>query len=457
MCGIFGVISTKAITKDQAGFLESAFQAGQVRGIHGSGMFTSTKDGNVSCAKRALSGTDFLSSPEAKKLSHGMYGVTAAIGHNRFATHGGHTDDNCHPFKFGDVVGVHNGGIPLSVLDVIDPKDSHAVDSARLYKAISEIDNPIDVLTKIHSGAYSLVWHDARTNCMYLARNTQRPMSLVETPDALYIASEMGMMGWLLARHGLLPAGKTLKVGETNLYTLYTIPMDDPSKVTAEEYKAAPAPVPKSKPYQGVGYNLGNSIYNNSTVKDTVNKDLGNDRGRVCYTLESVEQKYPCLKSKVEFIRSIMFRENSELFHRINMIGYGVEETFRPSIHGAACSATGTTDEHLSVLASMRDVAANMHASIDFLPTEGDVEEDGSVGFPIMQMSVKSFLVRPSGDIVIQGTPTRDQAVSMYLFDVTDQEADWGTYVCSDDYMKQLDNVTLNVMWARMGQDDIPF
>lgn len=456
MCGIFGVISTKTITKDQTEFIASAFQAGQVRGIHGSGMFTSTKDGRVNCAKRALSGTDFLTSMEAKQIGNRMYGAVAAIGHNRWATHGGHTDDNCHPFKFGDVVGVHNGGIPLSVMDKIDPDDSHDVDSGRLYKAISEVEDPIDVLTEIHSGAYSLVWHDARTNCMYLARNTQRPMSLVETPDALYIASEMGMLGWLLARHGLAPHGKTLKVGETNLHTLYTIPMDDPSKVTAKEYKVASVPKPKSKPYQRVVHH-GHGNFNHNPIKDAVNEGLG-EKGRIYYTLEQLEETYPSLKSQVEFLRSIMFRENGEAFHRINMIGYDTDDRFRPSISGAACSETGSTDEFLSVLAMMIHNASDMKKSLGFMPTAEDVEIDGKVGFPILQMHVKSYLVRPSGDIIVQGTPVKDQDPETYLFDVTEQEADWGTYVCSNDYMEHLDAVSLNIMWSRLAiNDDIPF
>jgi predicted glutamine amidotransferase len=465
MCGIFGVLSERTITKPQTGFLESAFQAGQVRGPHGSGIFTVTKKGEHLLARKAVCGTEFLKAKELEVVNNKLWDARVAIGHNRFTTSGGNKDDNCHPFKFGEIVGVHNGGIPLSVLDKIDPKESHEVDSGRLYKAISEVDDPLDVLVQVHSGAYSLVWHDKRTNNLYLARNSDRPMHMVETGEGLYFASEVGMLGWLLARHKLLPYKKQVKVGSTDTKVLYTIPMDDPSKVEMTSYIPETAPTVHTVQSNWSRMNQGARGYGAGVVHQGPGRDLVPTPSYVphktYHDLTNLTRAHPALKDKVDFIRSILFRDHGELYHKVRLIGYEeVEGTPAPTIRGIACSETGRTDDKISVLADSCGAEFMLKPSLDAMPTAEDFASEEETGYPILQMYAKSFKVLPTGDIIIQGSPDGNFMPELYIYDTTEEEIDWIVYATSTDYLKDISQESIATMWSHLAvdwNDDIPF
>ena len=106
MCGIFGYMGSKRATP----ILIDGMRRLEYRGYDSTGI--AVKDGDISVFKKVGKVSEMQSI-----LPPNIQG-TSAIGHTRWATHGGVTDANAHPHASasGDVVIVHNGIINNSRL-----------------------------------------------------------------------------------------------------------------------------------------------------------------------------------------------------------------------------------------------------------------------------------------------------------------------------------------------------
>lgn len=83
------------------------------------------------------------------------------IGHTRFGTQGKNTSRNAHPFRKGNLVGVHNGVIynDVELMQEYAPKEKHEVDSEAIFVALSRDKSHPDVLHKLE-GSAALVYLD---------------------------------------------------------------------------------------------------------------------------------------------------------------------------------------------------------------------------------------------------------------------------------------------------------
>ena len=100
MCGIIGYTgSGNAIPK-----ITKGLSVLEYRGYDSVGLAARTDDGikSVKCKGR-------IGALEEKLEASPIEGCTSAIGHTRWATHGGPSDTNAHPHTAGKVVLVHNG------------------------------------------------------------------------------------------------------------------------------------------------------------------------------------------------------------------------------------------------------------------------------------------------------------------------------------------------------------
>lgn len=243
MCGIFGAVALDGtLSYAQSNFLKAATITGQLRGEDGTGWITQAPNSDIRVFKRALCGNDFLLSLQGQQAAGLAIRSRLVIGHNRKTTSGRDVDMDCHPYEYDNVVGVHNGGIPYGALNRLDgTKNTIAdVDSAKLYAALNEVEDPIDVLKKIHLGSYALAWVDKRTDELLIARNKDRPMWASSGDEGLYFASEPGMLFWLMSRYGL--DAKDSSIYEIQPEHLYRVSLDDPTSVRRTAYEAkAPA------------------------------------------------------------------------------------------------------------------------------------------------------------------------------------------------------------------------
>ena len=276
MCGIFGAVSLRGnLCFRQQDFIKSATTTGQVRGVDGTGWIVVDAKKGAHVYKRAVKGSDFLDTDVGKKASTALGTAIAVIGHNRKTTSGSDTDNDCHPFSYKTVVGVHNGGIPPHVLKRVDTADAvAAVDSAEIYAALNKVSNPIEVLSKLHMGSYCLVWIDKVKGDLCIARNKERPMWAASGDEGLYFASEPGMLFWLMSRYNL--QAKDSKLFELNDKHLYRIPLKNPANISRTSYDTTypTYPVSNRGRYNNGNWNQGYYAGTQATHKYVSNADI---------------------------------------------------------------------------------------------------------------------------------------------------------------------------------------
>ncbi len=123
MCGIVGYVGGRKA----GGIIYSGLKQLEYRGYDSAGIAT-LEDGKISVVKRR--GKVSVLQPYI-----GGLGGTAGIGHTRWATHGGPSDENAHPHSAGKFSIVHNGIIE----NYSELKEKYFPDTAFLSETDSEI------------------------------------------------------------------------------------------------------------------------------------------------------------------------------------------------------------------------------------------------------------------------------------------------------------------------------
>lgn len=246
MCGIHGYLGnipfsnnapTKAHFRDS---VKDGFVANMLRGVHSSGMFAipDNREKEVPVVKRAYNGLDFLGVQDAKSLFDAYSDMFGYVAHLRWATKGNIHRDNAHPFQHGPITMVHNGTL-------LNEKDlgnwNFATDSEYICKSLAEREDPRETI-KLLNGAFALVWHDRRTNKMYMTRNGDRELSYayVKNKNALLFASEWPMMQWLGWRNYI----DLEEIEDVTPYDILEFPVDNPRGriiTKADAYVAPPS------------------------------------------------------------------------------------------------------------------------------------------------------------------------------------------------------------------------
>lgn len=130
--------------------------------------------------------------------------ILCLIGHNRFATQGGISEETAHPFIFGNVVGAHNGTVWKSSLSKLHNAKDLDVDSQIIYSHLGE-GNPITDVWEVADGAMALTWFDKSKKKLFFARNKERPLYCTYSKDGtrLFWASEAWMLSVALSKEAV--------------------------------------------------------------------------------------------------------------------------------------------------------------------------------------------------------------------------------------------------------------
>lgn len=155
MCGIFGAIG-KSINP---GIIRALAIVNRERGTDSLGFFGS----NGAIVKRAgdplvcLTDTEFAAFVD----NPGWF----VAGHTRHATHGKVIDDNAHPFRFGSIIGAHNGMVDY-------PRGrKYRVDSEYLIDELDRHKGNYQTAFAGISGYWGLSWFDGRFFYLQAYRN----------------------------------------------------------------------------------------------------------------------------------------------------------------------------------------------------------------------------------------------------------------------------------------------
>lgn len=234
MCGIVSIISkeSRGLFLYDKELFEEALTADIIRGKDSTGVFSVSMKNELHIVKQGIDALTFMRSPSYKTWADKIPSYRAIVGHNRKATSGDVNSKNAHPFKEGDITLVHNGMLfNAKELNKEVEVDSHALCHSFATKGAKET-------LKDVSGAFALIWYDLKKKEMYLWRNSERPLSLVETDDKIVVGSELQMIKWILqrdkrvckiTREGLLK--------ENVLYTIKLNPFEMTEEALSREYK----------------------------------------------------------------------------------------------------------------------------------------------------------------------------------------------------------------------------
>lgn len=252
MCGIVGVISKGALglSLQEFNVFDELLYHDTVRGSDATGVITVEKDTGFHINKEACPGHEFLEYwSDTKAFKNRAKDAMALIGHNRKATMGDkRADSSAHPFVAENRFAmVHNGTLyahkDLADVDV----DSHALTIAldrEINKegATSDKDAVSTVLSDVY-GAYACVWYNQVSNRINIVRNSDRPLSIIETSWAYYFASELRMLTWVLDRNNIkIEKDKIFPVTVDTLYTFDMNPPRQPMKQEGLSLKKATSP-----------------------------------------------------------------------------------------------------------------------------------------------------------------------------------------------------------------------
>ena len=196
MCGIVGVFSkdVRGLYAYDRDVFEELLVVNSIRGSDSTGVFGVSMRNEIHIVKQAIDPQTFMKNEAYKNWANKVPQFRAIVGHNRKATSGSIISNNAHPFKEGNIVLVHNGMLFNSkeINKEVDV-DSHALCHSFAEKGAKE------TLQGVY-GAFALVWYDIKQQEMYLWRNDDRPLALVEATDKIYIASELKMLDWIIHR-----------------------------------------------------------------------------------------------------------------------------------------------------------------------------------------------------------------------------------------------------------------
>lgn len=150
-----------------------------------------------------------------EEKAKGIEGNTG-IGHTRWATHGGVSDANSHPHKFGNVTLVHNGIIEnyasiknqLGIAGKLKSQTDSEVVAALIdnyYHIGGDPNEAIIKAVKEIKGTFALgIMFDDIANTIYAVRNVS-PIVCCKNDDGAYIASDITAIGEYSSEYFVLP------------------------------------------------------------------------------------------------------------------------------------------------------------------------------------------------------------------------------------------------------------
>lgn len=222
MCGLVGIAGNLEY-KDES-MMRRLLVLDFFRGTDSTGFAAVRHNKDIKLAKAAVNPLDLF---DMKKFTDALAGSAsrAFIGHNRAATLGKVNNVNAHPFVCDHIVGAHNGTLDRASWNRLQEASGVTtdVDSEAIFWSIAKIgiEDTIALMEEgsaSNTGAWALVWYDAKEDTLNFLRNKHRPLWRAWTKDfkKLIWASEYMMIN------------AAVELGNT-VYDLYEDPTDKDS------------------------------------------------------------------------------------------------------------------------------------------------------------------------------------------------------------------------------------
>jgi hypothetical protein len=149
LCGLLGAVVIEPGKKWNAGIIRALTWANRERGTDSLGFF----DSSGKMTKGAGDPCDVLRKNRVQKwLQHSQDTAWFVAGHTRLATRGKVNRRNSHPFRYGRIIGSHNG--------MCDAPQKFKVDSEYLFYALNKARGDYQTGLGDISGYFGLSWYD---------------------------------------------------------------------------------------------------------------------------------------------------------------------------------------------------------------------------------------------------------------------------------------------------------
>lgn len=211
MCGIIGYTGYS----EARGILLKGLKSLEYRGYDSAGISVYHPDFKECLTTKCKGRVEDL-----EKKTSDIKGNTG-IGHTRWATHGGVSDANSHPHKFGNVTVVHNGIIEnyetikntLNIADKLKSETDSEIAAALIDRCFTgDPEEAIISAVKKLSGTYALaVMFDSIPDTIFAVRNVS-PIVCCKNDDGAYIASDIMAIGGYSEDYFVLPEFSVAKI-----------------------------------------------------------------------------------------------------------------------------------------------------------------------------------------------------------------------------------------------------
>jgi glucosamine--fructose-6-phosphate aminotransferase (isomerizing) len=165
MCGIVGYVGSQVASDHPLDVVLEGLRRLEYRGYDSAGVALVSPEGTLSTAKKAGKLANLVEELDLRPLPVS----TAAIGHTRWATHGGPTDVNAHPHVAGKLAVIHNGivenfaslkaGLQADGVEFASETDTEVAAQliARAYESTGNLTDAMTAVARTLHGTFTLL------------------------------------------------------------------------------------------------------------------------------------------------------------------------------------------------------------------------------------------------------------------------------------------------------------